>query len=110
MRVDADMTEPVDEQEPPLPPSLRFLKTLVTVLMVAMIAGVAAIVFLLFTIAGQEREPVLVHPEVFAIPEGVNTLGYSVVDGYTVIVGDDGVIRVFASDTRALVEELDLNE
>ncbi len=104
------MTEPVDEQEPPLPPSLRFLKTLVTVLTVAMIVGIAAVVFLLFTIAGQERRAILVHPEVFAIPEGVDTLGYSLVDGYTVIVGDDGVIRVFASDTRELVEEHDLRD
>ena len=98
------------EQEPPLPPSLRFLKLLVTVLTVVMILGVSAVVFLLFSIVAEEDRPVLVHPEVFAIPAGVGTLGYSVVDGYTVIVGDDGIIRVFASDTRELVEEHDLND
>ncbi|MBF9045202.1 hypothetical protein HKCCE4037_17805 [Rhodobacterales bacterium HKCCE4037] len=102
------MAEPRDEQEPPLPPSLRFLKALVTVLTVVMILGVSSVVFLLFTMVGSDTRPVLVHPEDFAIPEGVGTTGYSVVDGYTVIVGDDGMIRVFASDTRELVQEIEV--
>lgn len=83
---------------------------LVTVLTVAMILGVGAVVFLLFVIAGQQKRPVLVHPDVFEIPADVGTVGYSVINGYTVIIGDDGVIRVFASDTREMVEAHDLND
>ncbi|WP_341862306.1 DUF6476 family protein [Gymnodinialimonas sp. 57CJ19] len=102
------MAEDFPEEDGPLPPNLRFLRMLVTVLTAVMILGVITIVALLVIRLGDNGQPILVHPEVFDIPEGVNTLGYSVVDGYTVIVGDDQVIRVFASDTRELVEQLDL--
>lgn len=104
------MAEDFPEEDGPLPPNLRFLRMLVTVLTAVMILGVITIVALLVIRLGDHGQPILVHPEVFDIPEGVNTLGYSVVDGYTVIVGDDQVIRVFASDTRELVNQLDLSE
>lgn len=104
------MAEDFPEEDGPLPPNLRFLRVLVTVLTAVMILGVITIVALLVIRLGDNGQPILVHPEVFDIPEGVNTLGYSVVDGYTVIVGDDQMIRVFASDTRELVDQLDLSD
>lgn len=100
------MSEDLSEDNGPLPPNLRFLRVLVTVLTAVMILGVITIVALLVIRLGDTARPILVHPEVFAIPEGVNTVGYSIVNGYTVIIGDDGVIRVFASDTRELVDEM----
>lgn len=102
------MADDFPEEDGPLPSNLRFLRVLVTVLTAVMILGVITIVGLLVIRLGDNGQPVLVHPEVFDIPEGVATVGYSIVDGYTVIVGDDGVIRVFASDTHALVETLTL--
>lgn len=105
-----DMADNFPEDNGPLPPNLRFLRVLVTVLTAVMILGVLTIVLLLVIRLNDTRAPVLVHPEVFAIPAGVNTVGYSVIDGYTVIIGDDGVIRVFTSDTRELVDEMILGD
>ncbi len=104
------MSEEFPEGDSPLPPNLRFLRMLVTVLTAVMILGVITIVGLLVIRLGDSAQPILVHPEVFAIPDGVGTVGYSIVNGYTVIIGDDGVIRVFASDTQALVDTIDLND
>ncbi|ABD56319.1 DUF6476 family protein [Jannaschia sp. CCS1] len=98
------------EDDGPLPPNLRFLRILVTVLTGVMILGVLTIVLLLVIRLNDTQRPILVHPEVFAIPAGVGTVGYSVINGYTVIIGDDGIIRVFASDTRDLVDEVILGD
>ena len=103
------MAEISPEEEPPLPPSLKFLRRLVTVLTAVMIIGLITVVGLLVIMTGQNRRPILVHPDVFGTPIHVGTVGYSVINGYTVLVGDDGVIRVFASDTRDQVGELDTN-
>ncbi|WP_224815836.1 DUF6476 family protein [Hasllibacter sp. MH4015] len=103
------MADPAQEEDLPLPASLRFLKNLVTVLTGVMILGMVAVIVLLVVFLNQDRRPVLVHPDVFDIPAGVETVGYSVVNGYTIVIGDDGIIRVFASDTRNLVDEMDLN-
>jgi hypothetical protein len=46
---------------------------------------------------------VTIAPGDFEIPDGVGVVGLSVVDGRTVLVGDDGVIRVYDSESRALV-------
>jgi hypothetical protein len=48
---------------------------------------------------------VLVAPGDFTLPEGVGAVGISVIDGHSVIVGDDGVIRVYDSETRVQVQE-----
>lgn len=104
------MGEDLSEDDGPLPPNLRFLRILVTVLTAVMILGVITIVMLLVIRLSDTGTAILVHPEVFAVPEGVGTVGYSVIDGYTVIVGDDRVIRVFTSDTRELVQEMVLGE
>ncbi|MEJ6394002.1 DUF6476 family protein [Gymnodinialimonas sp. 2305UL16-5] len=104
----ADKT-PDDGGDAPLPANLRFLKGLVTVLTTVMILGVITIVLLLVMRLNDDARPILVHPEIFGIPAGVGTVGYSVIDGYTVLVGDDGIIRVFASDTLEQVGELDTN-
>lgn len=102
------MADEIPEEDGPLPPNLRFLRRLVTVLTAVMILGVITIVALLVIRLGDNGRAILVHPEMFEIPEGVGTVGYSIVNGYTVIIGDDGVIRIFASDTRNLVEEMPL--
>lgn len=84
-----------------LPPQLRYLKTLVTVLTVAMILGVVTITLLLvIRITGDDR-PVLLSPDVFALPPGVEVTGYSQSGGQIIIVGSDGLIRVFDAETRA---------
>ena len=99
-----------DDTELGLPPSLRYLKVLVTVLTAIMIFGVLTIIALLVIRLNDNGRPILVHPELFDLPAGVGTVGYSVVNDYTVLIGDDGVIRVFSSDTRALIEEHRLQE
>ncbi len=75
-----------------------------------MVLGVGAVILLMLVRLSDNRGPVLVHPDVFEFPIDVETVGYSVINGYTILVGDDGVIRVYASDTRELVDTLDLNE
>jgi len=89
-----------------LPPQLRWLKRLVTVLTVTMIAGVLAITALLVMRLNSETAPVVIAPGDFVLPDGVGLVGFSVIDGRTVVVGDDGVIRVYDSATRALVQDL----
>ena len=88
-----------------LPASLRFLKVLVTVLTAVMILGVLTIVALLVIRLNASSAPVLVAPGDFTLPEGVGAVGISVIDGHSVIVGDDGVIRVYDSETRVQVQE-----
>ncbi|MBL4627201.1 MAG: hypothetical protein JKY00_04055 [Roseicyclus sp.] len=104
------MADEPPESDSPLPPNLRFLRRLVTVLTTVMIVGVITIVVLLVIRLSDNARPILVHPGVFDTPEAVETVGYSVIDGYTVLVGDDGVIRVFTSNTRELVQEIILGE
>jgi hypothetical protein len=89
-----------------LPRDLRFLKTLVTVLTAAMILGVIAITVLLVIRLNDVGAPILLDPGAFALPDGVGVVGISVVDGVTVTVGDDGVIRLFDSETRDLIREM----
>ncbi|MEQ8365179.1 MAG: DUF6476 family protein [Roseicyclus sp.] len=95
--------------EDALPPSLKRLRLLVTVLTVVMIAGVITIIALLVIRLSADTRVVVVDPAGFSTPDGVGTLGYSVVGGRAVLVGDDGVIRVYDSDSRALVQEFDLD-
>jgi hypothetical protein len=97
---------PENETEMGLPRDLRFLKTLVTVLTAAMILGVIAITALLVIRLNDVGTPIRLDPGDFVLPEGVGIVGISVVDGVTVIVGDDRVIRLFDSETRALLREM----
>jgi hypothetical protein len=100
---------PEDGDEAQLPRDLRFLKGLVTVLTAVMIGGVIAIVTLLvIRLNADPPAPVVVDPGLFPLPDGVTATGISIVDGRTVIVGGDGVIRVYDSDSRALLDEIDL--
>jgi len=99
---------PAEDDATALPRDLRFLKTLVTVLTVVMIAGVITITTLLVIRLNAGAAPVFVAPGEFALPEGVGIVGFSVVEGQTVIVADDGVIRVFDSDSRNPVQEITL--
>jgi uncharacterized integral membrane protein len=89
-----------------LPPQLRWLKRLVTVLTVTMIGGVLAITALLVIRLNAGPAPVVIAPGDFALPAGVAITGISVVGGRTVIVGDDGVIRVYDSATRSLLQDI----
>ena len=91
-----------------LPPQLRWLKRLVTVLTVTMIGGVLAITALLVIRLNAESAPVIIAPGDFALPEGVGLVGISVIDGRTVMVGDDGVIRIFDSVSHTLLQELSI--
>ena len=71
-----------------------------------MIVGVITIVLLLVIRLNGDARPILVHPELFALPDGVETLGYNLVGESVVIVSDDGMIRVFDATSRALVQEM----
>ena len=99
----------MDAFEAELPPTLKRLKALVTLLTVAMIAGVITITVLLVIRLNAGAPPVLVHPEVYSIPEGVGTVGYSIVGSRAVIVGDDGVIRIFDAAGGDLVQSFTLD-
>ncbi|MEM7723595.1 MAG: DUF6476 family protein [Pseudomonadota bacterium] len=92
--------------EADLPPSLKRLRALVTVLTVVMIAGVITITALLVIRLNSGGEVVLITPERFELPEGVGVVGYSVVNGRTLIIGDDGVIRVFDTGSADLIQEI----
>jgi uncharacterized integral membrane protein len=81
----------------------------VTVLTVVMIAGVITITALLVIRLNGGAPPVTIAPGDFEIPAGVGVLGISVIDGLTVIVGDDGVIRVYDSESRAMLQEITLD-
>ncbi|MEM1273568.1 MAG: DUF6476 family protein [Pseudomonadota bacterium] len=102
------MAQPSDEDAPTLPRDLRFLKGLVTVLTAVMIFGVITIIALLVIRLNSPAPPVLVHPELFDLPAGVQTVGYSVLGNRVVIITDDGVIRVFDASDRALLQEMPL--
>jgi hypothetical protein len=52
--------------------------------------------------------PVRIDPGMFVVPDGVGVVGISVVAGRTVIVADDGTIRVYDSESRAFLQEMDL--
>ncbi len=73
-----------------------------------MILGVITIVALLVIRLSDNSPTGLVHPDVFAIPDGVNTVSYALYDGLVIIIGDDGVIRVFEASTQELIEEIRL--
>ena len=101
---------PEEEDAAALPRDLRFLKTLVTVLTVAMIAGVITITALLVIRLNAAPEPVTIAPGDYAPPEGVGIVGFSIIDGRAVVVGDDGVIRVHDGASGALLQTFDLGE
>ncbi len=92
-----------------MPPSLKRLRLLVTVLTVTMIAGVLTIILLLVIRLNASAPPILVHPERFAVPAGVETLGYSLIGDRAVLVGDDQVIRVFDAESGALENSFPLD-
>jgi len=110
--MDMGVAEPPETSiaEGDLPPHLKRLRLLVTVLTVTMIAGVitisAALVIRLNGSSGPQSPSVLVAPGDFALPDGVGAVGISVIDGRTVIIGTDGVIRVHDSESRALLREI----
>jgi uncharacterized integral membrane protein len=105
------MKTPPDAELPePLPNALRFLKGLVSVLTAVMILGVITIVTLLVIRLNDTPAPLHVAPGDFVLPDGVGAVGISVIDGYSVIVGDDGLIRVFDSQTRRQLREFRIVE
>ena len=110
------MAEPPETSiaEGDLPPHLQRLRLLVTVLTVTMIAGVitisAALVIRLNSGTGPQPATVLVAPGDFALPDGVGAVGISVIDAQTVIIGTDGVIRVYDSIDRTLSREISLSD
>jgi hypothetical protein len=99
---------PDEEKTADLPRDLRFLKTLVTVLTVVMIAGVISITALLVIRLNGGTAPATIAPGDFDVPDGTGIVGLSVVDGRTILIGDDGTIRVYDTESRALVQEIPL--
>ncbi|BDW86312.1 hypothetical protein MACH21_24890 [Roseicyclus marinus] len=77
-----------------------------TVLTVTMIGGVLAISAVLVIRLNAESAPVFVAPGDFVLPDGVGLVGISVVEGRVVVVGDDGMIRVFDSESREMIREI----
>jgi len=107
MRLEPDMGDEIPEGDAALPANLRFLRVLVTVLTAVMILGVITIVGLLvIRLNDGGGAAVLVVPSEFDPPAGVAIVGYSLVEGRTVLIGDDAVIRVYDTDSRALVQEI----
>lgn len=81
-----------------------------TVLTAVMILGVLTIVALLVIRLNASSAPVLIEASDFTLPAGVGAVGLSVIDGQSVIVGDDGVIRVYDIGTGAMVQEFRIGE
>jgi len=105
------MTMPPDgDEDGALPANLRFLKTLVTMLTAVMILGVITIVVLLVIRLNAEPARVVIDPGAYALPEGVGAVGISVIEGRTVIVGDDGVIRVYNGPGGTSVQEFRIGQ
>jgi hypothetical protein len=105
------MKTPPDAELPDaLPASLRWLKVLVTVLTAVMILGVITIVALLVIRLNANPAPILIAPGDFTLPPGVGAVGLSVIDGHSVIVGDDGVIRIYDIGTGALVQDFRIGQ
>jgi len=102
-------TPETPDPEVELPPSLTLLRRLVTLLTAVMVVGVLTIVGLLVIRLTTDTAPVLVTPEAYSLPTGVAPVGYSVVDGQAVIIGDDGVIRVFDATTGTPIREITLD-
>ena len=82
------------ENDPVLPPSLRFLKSLVTVMMVVMILGVITIVGLLVTRLPQPT-PQFELPEVLALLMGVTPLAITQGPDFWAVVSEDRRIFIF---------------
>ena len=81
-----------------------------TVLTAVMILGVITIVALLVIRLNAPPAPVFIAPGDFALPPGVGVVGLSVIDGYSVIVGDDGLIRVYDRAPTTRVQEFRIGE
>jgi len=101
---------PEEKDATALPRDLRFLKILVTVLTVAMIAGVITITALLVIRLNAAPQTVTIAPGEYAPPDGVGIVGFSVIDGRAVVIGDDGVIRVHDRASGAVLQTFDLGE
>ncbi len=97
---------PDGDEETALPANLRFLKGLVTVLTAVMILGVLTIVALLVIRLNAGPAQLVIDPGAYTLPQGVGAVGISVIEGRTVIVGDDGVIRVYDAPGGAPVQEV----
>jgi uncharacterized integral membrane protein len=98
--------------EDQLPPHLKRLRVLVTVLTLVMIGGVITITALLvIRLTGDTgAQTVFVSPDRFDWPDTVGLVGYSVVGAQTVLIGDDGIIRVFDTATGTLAHSIAIPE
>lgn len=83
------------EEEPRLPPDLRFLKALVTILTGVMIAGLITIVVLLVT-----RLPgaAITVPDRLQVPAGAEVLAVTQAPGLWLATTADGRLLLFAPD------------
>ena len=98
------MTDTPD-QDPGLPPSLRFLKGLVITLMITMIVGVITIVGLLVTRLPDGAAPMSsdtsLLPESLTLPEGVVAEAVTAGKGWFAVVTTDQEILIF--DAKGLL-------
>ena len=78
-----------------------------TILTAVMIVGVVTICTRLVIRLNATAPPVLLSPDIFELPAGVEVTGYSQSGEQIVIVGSDGVIRVFDATSRAQTHEFD---
>jgi len=82
---------------------------LVTVLTASMILGIITIVALLVIRLNSDPARGLILPREFDLPGAVTITGITWTGTVAVIVTDDNVLRVFDLDTRALLQEIDLD-
>ena len=90
---DADVSDMDDN--PGLPPDLRFLKTLVTILTGVMIVGLITVVVLLVT-----RLPgaAITLPDQLVLPEGVTVVAVTQSASYWIATTTDDRVLIFAPD------------
>jgi hypothetical protein len=89
------MSDP--EEEPRLPPELRFLKFLVTTLMITMIVGVITVVWLLVTRMPNGNAQISL-PATLVLPEGVKPLAITQGPGWIGVVTQDSRFLIFRPD------------
>ncbi|MGQ0611901.1 MAG: DUF6476 family protein [Paracoccaceae bacterium] len=89
------MSDP--DEQPQLPPGLRFLRGLVIALMITMIAGVITVVGLLVTRMPDGNAP-LALPDTLALPQGARPLSITQGPGWIGVVTQDSRLLIFRQD------------
>ncbi|SMX43172.1 DUF6476 family protein [Maliponia aquimaris] len=92
-----------EDDDLPLPPSLRFLRALVTLLTAVMIAGILGILALIWSRYSNASAPL---PEVITLPDGARASTFTQgPDWYAVVTTDDEIL-IFDRATGKLRQTL----